>query len=455
MDTDGPQRKARRACRGGGGRLRGGCDRGGGLAYGGGRPPHSHVLSGAPLSVTSADIEAARRTIAGAVLRTPMLPARRLSDLTGAEVFVKHENLQVTNSFKERGALNKLAVLSPAERRAGVIAMSAGNHAQAVAYHARRLAIPATIVMPVTTPHVKVAATEAHGAKVVLHGETLDEAQARAQALAEERGLTWVHPYDDALVIAGQGTVAAEMLEDCPDLDTLVVPIGGGGLAAGMAVAAHAMRPGIEVVVAEAALYPSFWNALRGDDRPMGGPTLAEGIAVKRVGKLTLPLVRAYVADIVLVDEAQLERAVNAYLTLQKVIAEGAGAAGLAALLARPERFRGRKVGLVLCGGNIDPRILASVMVRELERERRIVSFRLTLDDRPGALGRIATRLGALGANILAVDHRRLFLDVPARGTRLDVTIETRDGAHAETILRMLADEGFAPVPIEAGAAME
>ncbi|MBX6426369.1 MAG: threonine ammonia-lyase [Variibacter sp.] len=407
------------------------------------------------MSVTSADIEAARRTIAGAVLRTPMLPARRLSDLTGAEVFVKHENLQVTNSFKERGALNKLAVLSPAERRAGVIAMSAGNHAQAVAYHARRLAIPATIVMPVTTPHVKVAATEAHGAKVVLHGETLDEAQARAQALAEERGLTWVHPYDDALVIAGQGTVAAEMLEDCPDLDTLVVPIGGGGLAAGMAVAAHAMRPGIEVVVAEAALYPSFWNALRGDDRPMGGPTLAEGIAVKRVGKLTLPLVRAYVADIVLVDEAQLERAVNAYLTLQKVIAEGAGAAGLAALLARPERFRGRKVGLVLCGGNIDPRILASVMVRELERERRIVSFRLTLDDRPGALGRIATRLGALGANILAVDHRRLFLDVPARGTRLDVTIETRDGAHAETILRMLADEGFAPVPIEAGAAME
>jgi threonine dehydratase len=407
------------------------------------------------LSVTSADIEAARATIAGAVLRTPMLPAQRLSELAGAEVFVKYENLQVTNSFKERGALNKLAALGRAERASGVIAVSAGNHAQAVAYHARRLGIPAIIVMPVTTPQVKVAATREHGAEVVLHGETLDESFAHAGALAGARGLTWVHPYDDPLVIAGQGTVAVEMLEDYPDLDVLVVPIGGGGLISGMAVAAHAGGTEVAVVGAEAALYPSFWNALHNETRPIGGPTIAEGIAVKTVGKLTLPLVREHVSDIVLVDEAHLERAVNAFLTLQKTIAEGAGAAGLAAMLAAPHRFRGRRVGLVLCGGNIDPRILASVMVRELERESRIVSFRLTLDDRPGTLGRIATILGRQEANILAVDHRRLFLDVPAKGTRLDITIETRGAGHADTILSALVREGFMPQRIAAGETLE
>ena len=407
------------------------------------------------MSITLADIESARRTIVSAVLRTPMLPARNLSALTGAEVFVKYENLQVTNSFKERGALNKLASLTDMERRRGVIAMSAGNHAQAVAYHARRLSIPATIAMPVTTPHVKVAATRAYGAEVVLHGETLDEAQARAQALADERQLTWVHPYDDALVMAGQGTIALEMLDECPELDTLIVPIGGGGLISGIAVAARALKPSIAIIGVEAALYPAFHNALRGEAQPIGGPTLAEGIAVKTAGQLTLPLVRELVADIILVDEAQLERAVNAFLTLQKTIAEGAGAAGLAALLAQPERFRGRKVGLVLCGGNIDPRILASVMVRELEREERIVSFRLTIPDRPGVLGQIATRLGELGANILEVDHKRMFLDVPAKGTRLDVTVEARDRAHADVILRAMRDEGFAPVRMAAGEAMQ
>lgn len=407
------------------------------------------------MGLTIADVEAARRTIAGAVLRTPMLPARRLSELTRAEVFVKYENLQVTNSFKERGALTKLSSLSEAERRSGVIAMSAGNHAQAVAYHAKRLAIPATIVMPITTPYVKVSATEAHGATVVLHGDTLVEAQQRAEVLAQERRLTWVHPYDDLFVMAGQGTIALEMLEDVPDLDLLVIPIGGGGLISGMAVAARARKPQIEIIGVEAALYPSFWNALRGENRPIGGPTLAEGIAVKNVGQLTLPLVRALVQDLILVDEAQLERAVNTFLTLQKTIAEGAGAAGLAAMLAQPERFSGRKVGLVLCGGNIDPRILASVMVRELEREDRIVSFRLTITDQPGVLGQIATRLGTLGANILEVHHKRLFLDVPAKGTRLDVTVETRDRSHAETILRTLVAEGFAPTRIEAGEAMD
>jgi threonine dehydratase len=333
--------------------------------------------------------------------------------------------------------------------------MSAGNHAQAVAYHARRLGVPATIVMPVSTPFVKVAATEAHGAAVVLEGETLTEAQARAEAIATERKLTWVHPYDDPHVIAGQGTIALEMLEDVPALEMLVVPIGGGGLISGMGVAARAVNSSIEIVGAEAELYPSMWNALNGRHRTIGGPTLAEGIAVKNVGKLTLPLVRALVRDIILVGEAQLERAVNAFSTLQKTIAEGAGAAGLAAMLAEPVRFRGRRVGLVLCGGNIDPRILASVMVRELERENRIVSFRLTIPDRPGVLGVIATRLGQLGANILEVDHKRLFLDVPAKGARLDVTVETRDGEHAQNIFDALDVDGYQPLRIEAGDAME
>ncbi len=407
------------------------------------------------MTVALSDIEAARRVIAGHVLRTPMLPAPKLSALTGAEVFVKYENLQVTNSFKERGALNKLASLSPAERARGVIAMSAGNHAQAVAYHAQRLRIPATIVMPVTTPFVKIEATQTYGAEVVLEGETIAEAQVRAEAIAGERGLTFVHPYDDALVIAGQGTIALEMLEEVPDLDLLVIPIGGGGLIAGNAIAARAKRPAIEVVGAEATLYPSFWNRLHGAHLPLGGPTLAEGIAVKNVGKLTLPVVRELVAEIVLVDEAHLERAVYAFLTLQKAMAEGAGAAGLAAMLVKPGRFVGRKVGLILCGGNIDPRILASVMVRELEREDRIVSFRLAIPDRPGVLGQIATRLGHLGVNILEVDHRRLFLDVPAKGAKLDVTVETRDRAHAEEVLRALAADGYAPVRIETASAIE
>src|SRR5713226_8782125 len=380
-----------------------------------------------------------------------MLPAPKLSALTGAEVHVKYENLQVTNSFKERGAVNKLASLSAVARARGVIAMSAGNHAQAVAYHAARLQIPATIVMPVTTPFVKIEATEACGAEVVLDGETVADAQVRAETIARERGLTFVHPYDDPLVIAGQGTIALEMLEDAPDLDALVVPIGGGGLIAGSAIAARARKPSIEIVGAEAALYTSFWNAIRGEHRPLGGATLAEGIAVKNVGALTLPIVRALVSGIVLVDEECIERAVNAYLTLQKAMAEGAGAAGLAAMLAEPARFAGKRVGLILCGGNIDPRILASIMVRELEREHRIVSFRLTIADRPGVLGPIATLLGGLGANILEVDHRRLFLDVPAKGAKLDITVEARDHDHANDIMRALDGAGYQPALLPAG----
>ena len=407
------------------------------------------------MTVTLSDIEAARRIIATQVLRTPMLPAPKLSALTGAQVWVKYENLQVTNSFKERGAVVKLTALSEAERARGVIAMSAGNHAQAVAYHAKRLSIPATIVMPVTTPFVKVAATEAYGATVVLHGETVADAQVRAEQIATERKLVWVHPYDDPHVIAGQGTVALEMLEEAPDIDVLVIPIGGGGLIAGNAISARGIKPAIEIVGVECALYPSMWNALKGGSRPVGGATLAEGIAVKNVGRLTEPVVRALVSDVLLVEEAHLERAVNAFLTHQKTMAEGAGAAGLAALLANPERFKDRRVGLILCGGNIDPRILSSIMVRELERENRIVSFRLTIPDRPGVLGVIATRFGQLSANILEVDHRRLFLDVPAKGAKLDVTVETRDAAHAEEIHRALAADGYLPQRIEAGGAME
>jgi threonine dehydratase len=407
------------------------------------------------VTVTLDNIRAARKVLESQVLRTPMLRARNLSALTEAEVYVKYENLQVTNSFKDRGAFVKLVSLTDAERTRGVITISAGNHAQSVAYHAARLKIPATIVMPTSTPFVKVQATRAHGADVVLDGETVSEARTRADQIAKDHHLTWVHPYDDTAIIAGQGSIALEMLEQVPDLDALIVPIGGGGLIAGTAIAARGVKPAIEVVGVECALYPSMWNALKGTSLAIGGPTLAEGIAVKTVGALTLPIIRELVTDLILVDEAHLERAVNAYLCLQKAIAEGAGAAGLAAMLAEPKRFRGKKVGLILSGGNIDPRILASIMVRELERESQIVSFRLTVYDRPGVLGEIATRLGELGANILEVDHRRLFLDVPAKGAKLDVTIETRDRAHAESILQTLAAEGYRPERIATESIIE
>jgi threonine dehydratase len=396
-------------------------------------------------AITPEDIDAAARRIEGHVLRTPLVPAPRLSELTGAEVLVKHENMQATASFKERGAVNKLLSLSEAERKRGVIAMSAGNHAQAVAYHAKRFGIPATIVMPETTPLVKVENTRAHGAHVVLHGETLYEAAQKAHELAGAQRLVFVHPYDDPAVMAGQGTIAREMLADEPDLDVLIIPLGGGGLMAGNAVAAKAIKPCIELIGVETALFPSFFNAVNAQDRPIGGATLAEGIAVKTVGQLTLPIVSSLVSDIVLVGEDLIERAVNAYASLQHSLAEGAGAAGLAAMLKEPERYAGRKVGLVLCGGNIDTRLLAAIMVRELEREDRIVAFRLTSSDRPGLLGKIASLLGDEGANILEVSHGRLFLDVPAKGVSLDVTVETRGEAHSRAIEDMLAKNGFAP----------
>lgn len=395
-------------------------------------------------AITLREIESAAGRIAGHVLRTPLVASPRLSELTGAEVLVKHENMQATASFKERGAVNKLIALGPDERRRGVIAMSAGNHAQAVAWHALRFGIPATIVMPETTPPVKVENTRRQGARIVLHGETLYDSAARACEIAAAEGLALIHPYDDPAIIAGQGTVALEMLADAPDLDVLVIPLGGGGLMAGNAIAATAIRPGIELIGVEADLFPSFLNALDGQDRPVGGPTLAEGIAVKTVGDLTLPVIRSLVADIVPVGEELIERAVNAYASLHHTLAEGAGAAGLAAMLKEPARYAGRKVGLLLSGGNIDMRLLAVIMVRELERDDRIVSLRLTGTDRPGLLGKVASLLAAEGANILEVSHSRGFLDVSAKAVSIDVTVETRGADHVRSIEQALARSGIA-----------
>ncbi len=395
------------------------------------------------LAVSLRDIHDAARLIRGDVLRTPMIAAPKLSELCGADVFVKYENLQATGSFKDRGALVKLLSLPPEARARGVITLSAGNHAQSVAFHARRLGIAATIVMPVGTPFVKVGNTEALGGHVILAGETLAEAREETERIGAERNLTMVHPYDDPLVIAGQGTVGLEILEDLPALDCVVVPVGGGGLIAGIATAIGELAPHVEIIGVEAAFYPSMHAALRGEEASCGGATLAEGIAVKTVGSLSLPIVKAWVSDIILVSEEDIERAICAYAVVQKTMAEGAGAAGLAAVLANHDRFAGRKVGLVLCGGNIDPRMLASIMVRGLEREGKITWLRIILPDRPGMLGRVTTCLGEAGANILEVNHRRMFLSVPAKGATLDVCIETKNRAHAGMVLARLEGLGY------------
>ncbi len=394
-------------------------------------------------AVTAADVEAAAARIAGAVERTPTARSRTLSDITGAEVWVKFENFQFTASFKERGALNKLLSLTPEERARGVIAMSAGNHAQALAYHATRLGIPSTIVMPVWTPQVKVHRTAMLGARVVLEGQDLAESASVARHLEAERRMVFVSPYDDPAIIAGAGTTAIELLEDAPEVEMLAIPVGGGGLIAGMAVAAHARRPDVEIIGVEADRFPSMANAVRGEHHHVGGPTVAEGIAVPFAGTLTTPIVTSLVADVVTVGEDSLEEAIDLFLDIEKVVAEGAGAAGLAALLEHPARFRGRKVGIVLTGGNIDPRVLATILLRGLVRSGRLARLRVEISDVPGALGKVSSIVGTAGGNIVEVAHQRLFADVSIKSAILELAVETRDRVHATELTTALAEGGF------------
>jgi threonine dehydratase len=397
------------------------------------------------LCISLQDVRAAQQRIAGQIYLTPCLHSQTLSTLTGAQLFIKFENLQFTASFKERGALNRLLQLTADERQRGVCTMSAGNHGQAVAYHAHRLGIPATIVMPRHTPFVKVEHTRSHGAEVVLHGDTLSEAFENAQQIMRARGLTFVHPYDDAGVMAGQGTIGLEMLATTPELDMLVVPIGGGGLIAGIAVAAKGLSAGIEIIGVQTESYPSMPAALRGEEAMCHGNTIAEGIAVKSAGVLTREVVRELVQDIALVSENDLEHGVALLLNVEKTVAEGAGAASLAAVLAEPRRYRGRNVGLILSGGNIDPRLLASVIMRELVREQRIVTLRIPIFDQPGALARVTQAVGDHGGNILDVFHRRLSTNVPAKSATLELSFEARDAAHAVGIVAAIRAAGFEP----------
>jgi threonine dehydratase len=395
------------------------------------------------MAVSIDDIRAAAKTIEGAVIRTPLVPAPRLSQQLGAEIFLKLENLQITGSFKDRGAFNKLKSLTPAEAEAGVIAMSAGNHAQGVAYHAQRLGIPAVIVMPEFAPFSKVERTRGFGARVVLTGDTLDASAVAAREIAAQEGLTFVHPYDDEAIIAGQGTIGLEMLADEPGLETIVVPIGGGGLLAGIAVAAKALKPAIELVGVEAEHFASMYQAINGLPPTAGGTTLADGIAVKNPGALTRPVIEALAAEIVLVDEPTIETAVVLLCELRKLVAEGAGAAGVAALLARPERFRGRRVGIVICGGNIDIRLLSWVLTRGLVRDGRLVRLRVEIVDQPGVLAKLAAFIGACGGNIMEVHHQRLFYNVPAKQAEIDVVVETRNADHVHEIVARLRAGGF------------
>jgi threonine dehydratase len=393
-------------------------------------------------TVTIDDVRAAAERIAGDVERTPSARSQTLSAVLGTNVVVKFENLQFVAAFKERGALNKLLSLTPDERKAGVVAMSAGNHAQAVARHATRLGIDATIVMPASTPFVKVHRTEVLGARVVLHGEGLAGATEEAKRL-EAEGRILVHPYDDAAVIAGQGTVALEMLADHPELDALLVPTGGGGLIAGMSVVAAALRPELTVIGVQSDRWPSMVGALTGTDLPCAGPTIAEGIAVPTPGRITSALVRANVDQIVTVTDESLEEALNLLLEIEKVVVEGAGAAGIAALLEHPDLLPDRHVGVVLTGGNVDPRLLASVIMRGLARSGRLSRLQIQIPDQPGVLGRVTTVVGQAGANIVEIAHDRMFLDVPARSAEIEVVMETFDHAHVARVIDALAQEGY------------
>ena len=393
------------------------------------------------------DIVAAHERVKGHIERTPCRRSRTLSEITGAEVWVKFENLQFTAAYKERGALNKLLQLGENVRKRGVIAASAGNHSQGLAYHAARLGIPVTIVMPKATPFMKVQQTRAFGAEVGIDGEGFDEAAATADRLCAERELTYVHPFNDLDVIAGQGTVAIEMLEDVPDLEILPIPIGGGGLIAGMATAAKHLRPDIQVFGVEPAMFPSFTAKMRGVNTARTGSasTIAEGIAVKDVGDISYAVARPLIDEVLLIEEPYFERGIALYCNVEKTVVEGAGAASLAALLAYPDKFRGRKCGLVISGGNIDTRLLASVLTRELVRESRIVSLRVIGDDRPGLLANVSAIIGQMGANIIEVAHNRLALDVPAKGAEFDLMIETRDRQHTQEVMDALRERGYPP----------
>nr|WP_295774078.1 threonine ammonia-lyase [Rhodoferax sp.] len=389
------------------------------------------------------DIQAAEQRLLGHLLRTPCVASQTLSDITGAQVFLKFENLQFTASFKERGACNKLAQLTPEQSARGVIAMSAGNHAQGVAYHAQRLGLHAVIVMPRFTPGVKVERTRGFGAEVILHGDTLEESRSHAFALAEQRQLTFVHPYDDDAIIAGQGTVALEMLEDVPDLDTLIIAIGGGGLISGMATVAKALKPSMEVVGVQTVRFPAMFNAIQGTQHPQGTSTIAEGIAVGTPGRIPMDVIRARVDDLLLVDEGDIEQALVMLLEVEKTLVEGAGAVGLAALLKYPERFKGKRVGLVLCGGNIDPLLLAAIIERGMVRAGRLARIRVGARDVPGSLARITATVAEAGANIEEVHHQRAFTTLSAQNAEVELVVQTRGHAHVQEVLTVLRQAGF------------
>jgi threonine dehydratase len=406
-------------------------------------------LTAARQLLTIDDVRAAAQRIEGAVVRTPTMHSKTLSRIAGAEIWLKFENLQFTAAYKERGALNALLLMDEVQRKRGVITASAGNHSQGLSYHGTRLGVPVTIVMPKTTPMVKIMQTEQVGGKVVLEGETFDEAYATARSMEKQLGLTFVHPFDDPAVAAGQGSVALEMLEDAPQIETLVVPIGGGGLISGMATVAKALNPAIEVIGVQAQLYPSMYDRIKGEHLPCGGDTLAEGIAVKEPGEFTAKIIAELVDDILLVSEAELEKAVSLLLQIEKTVVEGAGAAGLAAIMAHKERFSGKKIGLVLCGGNIDTRLLANVLLRDLAREGRLARLRITLQDRPGALYKVMHEFDAHSVNILEIYHQRIFTDLPAKGLVTDIECEARDRQQLEKLIAALRAKGYSVSQVE------
>jgi threonine dehydratase len=392
--------------------------------------------------ITLHDIQTAAQRINGQVLNTPCVESKTLSQITGAQIFLKFENLQFTASFKERGACNKLATLDLATCQ-GVVAMSAGNHAQGVAHHAARLGLRAVIVMPLFTPGVKVENTRRLGAEVVLHGDTLDEARSHALALAASQGLTLVHPYDDPLIVAGQGTVGLEMLQTVPDLDTLVIAVGGGGLIGGIATAAKALKPGIRIIGVQAQRFPAMYNAIKGTHLPQGASSIAEGIAVGTPGLLPQEIIRSLVDDMLLVDEGDIEQAIVMLLEIEKTLVEGAGAVGLAAVLKYPEMFKGQRVGLVLCGGNIDPLLLSSIIERGMVRAGRLARIRVGARDVPGSLARITAAVAQAGANINEVQHQRAFTLQAAQNVDIELVLQARGHAHVAQVLEALRAQGF------------